>query len=203
MMTKHDIWRGPIIGYGDASGVSSYAQFDCPGDFEYNPKAEAARKVAKEKYERATTRKAARKSELERAISAKNRAVGALKTVEAKLAHAEREKLQEVEAAKRLRYMQTCLMRLMLSLSSYVGETDGYLNMVEAFPYDEGYDVCREKRSVIVKNEMSRHLYLKVEYKDEKLSLGLYGGKTYKIHFVKTERCSEYVGITWHIKDLW
>lgn len=119
------------------------------------------------------------------------------------MAHAEREKIQRAEAARRLRYMQTCLMRLMMSLSSYVGEADGYLDTVEAFPFDEGYDVHREERSVIVKNEMSKHLYLKAEYEDEKLSLGLYGGKTYKIHFVEAERCSEYVGVTWHIKDLW
>lgn len=59
MMAKHDIWRGPIIGYGDVSGASSHAQFDRPGAFEYNPKAEAAKKAAKKKYDCVVAKKAA------------------------------------------------------------------------------------------------------------------------------------------------
>ncbi len=46
---RHDIWSGPIIGYGDASSMSAGGRFEHPGNFEYDPQAENAKRASKGK----------------------------------------------------------------------------------------------------------------------------------------------------------
>lgn len=48
MATKrHDIWSGPIIGYGNASGMSAGGKFKRPDDVDFSPKAEAKKSATR------------------------------------------------------------------------------------------------------------------------------------------------------------
>lgn len=123
--------------------------------------------------------------------------------LEQKLAKATRDKTLRADAAKRLRYLQTCLMRLTLALSTHAGDAEEYLNLVANFPFDEGYAIIQEAGCVIAKSDSSKHLCLKAVASESKLTLGLSGGKSYWIHRVEATCCDEYIGRTWHITDLW
>lgn len=107
------------------------------------------------------------------------------------------------DAAKRLRYLQTCLMRLTLALSTHTGDAEEYLSLMADFPFDEGYAIIREAECVIAKSDSSKHLCLKAVASGSKPTLGPSGGKSYWVHRVESICCNEYMGGTWHIIDLW
>lgn len=204
---RHDIWSGPIIGYGNASGLSAGGKFKRPDDVDFNPKAEARKSTAR-KPNAAPNKNAGSKANTKRKPKRKNLRPNAsvlnrLNIAEQKLARAEKDKRERAEAAKRLRYLQSCLMRLGLLLATYVGDADGYLDIVEAFPFEDGYSVVREAESVIVKNDASKNLHLKALASDDHLTLGLHGGKNYKVHAIEARCSAEYIGRTWRIENLW
>lgn len=126
-----------------------------------------------------------------------------LKEARDQLAKAEREKRKRAESSARLRYLQTCLMRLGLMLSSYVGEAEDFLDVVATYPFDDGYIITRQQGNIAVKNEASKTLRLEAAVSEKHLFLTLYGGKSYRLHVIEARCGMEYVGTTWRIENLW
>lgn len=207
---RHDIWSGPIIGYGDASSMSAGGRFEHPGNFEYDPQAENAKRASKGKSPKNRSPITKQHSRANSSAAGEHKTAktkscyrAKINILEQQLAKAARDKTMRADAAKRLRYLQTCLMRLTLALSTHTGDAEEYLNLVANFPFDEGYAIIHEAGCVIVKSDSSKHLCLKAVASESKLTLGLSGGKNYWIHRVEATCCDEYIGRTWHIIDLW
>lgn len=221
----HDFWSGPVIGYGDVSGFCAGGQFERPGDFNYNPKVEAAKKAAAQKaakQSRIVTNKYVPLDKVfpnevkdgakhgtgkggKRAKTKKQNGSlrDRLNVAEQKLARAEREKAEKGRANVRLRYLQTCMMRLTLSLSAYVGEAAGFFDLVAVYPFEEEYVVTRDDDHVEAREAAGKHIYLKASIADDVITLGIYAERGYMVHGAKARCSADYVGKTWHIEDLW
>jgi len=148
---RHDIWSGPIIGYGDASSMSAGGRFEHPGNFEYDPQAENAKRAAKGKGPKSRSSITKQRSHANssaagerKTAKTKSRYQTKINILEQQLAKATRDKTLRADAAKRLRYLQTCLMRLTLALSTHAGDAEEYLSLVANFPFDEGYELSRK-----------------------------------------------------------
>lgn len=181
---RHDIWSGPIIGYGDASSMSAGGRFEHPGNFEYDPQAENAKRASKGKSPKNRSPITKQHSRANSSAAGEHKTAKTkscyrtkINILEQQLAKAARDKTMRADAAKRLRYLQTCLMRLTLALSTHTGDAEEYLNLVANFPFDEGYAIIHEAGCVIVKSDSSKHLCLKAVASESKLTLGLSGGK--------------------------
>ena len=203
---KHDIWQGPIIGYGDATRISAGGKFKRPDDVEISQ-----RQIPKKRspHPRSEYKKPSLPNNAKKTPNRKRTKQGEsgpwleLKQAKERLAKVERDKEKRLEASARLRYMQSCLMRLGLTLTTFVGDADDYLESVAAFPFDEGYDVTRQEGRVTVKNVKSKALRLEAYACEGRMSLSLYGGKKYKLHTIEALRSDEYIGATWRVIDLW
>ena len=165
---RRDIWSVPIIGYGNASSMSAGGRFEHPGNFEYDPQAENAKRAPKGKGPKN------RSSVTKQRSHANSSAAGERKTaktrrryqtkiniLEQQLVKAAGDKIMRAGAAKRLRYLQTYLMRLTPALSTHTGDAEEYLSLMADFPFDEGYANIREADCVIAKRDSSKHLALK------------------------------------------
>ena len=203
---KFDIWQGPIIGYGDATGLSAGGKFRRPDDVELPYKKKCKKDTSGYTAERNTSIQPKKRKSVPNRKQDKQVVRSPwqeLKEANERLAKAERDKKKRIESSARLRYMQSCLMRLGLMLAAFVGDADDFLDTVAAFPFDEGYVVARRDGWVTVKNEKSRTLRLEACCIGNQMSLSLYGGKSYKLHTIEALCSNEYVGTTWRVIDIW
>ena len=216
---KFDIWQGPIIGYGDATGLSAGGKFKRPDDVEIPPRPKRKNEPAgyDPEYRRpysandkigANHRPVRQEKrnpwqELKNAKAQLRVAREQLKIARDQLAKAKRDKEKRTETSARLRYMQTCLMRLSLVLTTFVGDADDFFDVFVAYPFDDGCIVTREEDRVTAKNAKSKTLRLEASIADDRMVLALYGGKNFRLHSVEAQRSDEYAGVTWRVIDLW
>lgn len=126
-----------------------------------------------------------------------------LKIARDQLAKAKRDKEKRAETSARLRYMQTCLMRLSLVLTTFVGDADDFFDVFAAYPFDNDCIVTRQEDRITAKNAKSKTLRLEASFADDRMVLALYGGKNFRLHSVEAQRSDEYAGVTWRVIDLW
>lgn len=183
---RHDIWSGPIVGYENASSMSAGERFEHPGNFEYDPQAENAKRAPKGKGPKNRSPITKQRSHANssaagerKTAKTKRRYQTKMNILEQQLAKAARDKIMRAGATKRLRYLQTYLMRLTLALSTHTGDAEEYLSLMTDFPFDESYAIIREAECVIAKSDSSKHLCLKAIASGSKLTLGPSGGKSY------------------------
>lgn len=209
---KFDIWQGPIIGYGDATGLSAGGKFKRPDDVEIPPRPKRKNKPAdyepgyrrqysasyKKEANHRPTRQEKRNPWHELKVAREQ-----LKIARDQLAKAKRDKEKRTETSARLRYMQTCLMRLSLVLTTFVGDADDFFDVFAAYPFDNDCIVTRQEDRVTAKNAKSKTLRLEASFADDRMVLALYGGKNFRLHSVEAQRSDEYAGVTWRVIDLW
>ena len=209
---KFDIWQGPIIGYGDATGLSAGGKFKRPDDVEIPPRPK--RKNEPADYEPGYRRQYSasyKKGANHRPVRQEKRnpwhelkvAREQLKIARDQLAKAKRDKEKRTETSARLRYMQTCLMRLSLVLTTFIGDADDFFDVFAAYPFDNDCIVTRQEDRVTAKNAKSKTLRLEASFADDRMVLALYGGKNFRLHCVEAQRSDEYAGVTWRVIDLW
>lgn len=209
---QFDIWQGPIIGYGDATGLSAGGKFKRPDDVEIPQRPK--RKNEPVDYEPGYRRQYSasyKKGANHRPVRQEKRnpwhelkvAREQLKIARDQLAKAKRDKEKRAETSARLRYMQTCLMRLSLVLTTFVGDTDDFFDAFTAYPFDNDCIVTRQEDRVTAKNAKSKTLRLEASFADDRMVLALYGGKNFRLHSVEAQRSDEYAGVTWRVIDLW
>lgn len=216
---KFDIWQGPIIGYGDATGLSAGGKFKRPDDVEIPPrprhKTESSdygseyRRPYSANDKKGPSHRPIKQvkrnpwQELKDVKSQLKVAREQLKIARDQLAKAKRDKEKRTETSARLRYMQTCLMRLSLVLTTFVGDADDFFDVFAAYPFNDDCIVARQEDRVTAKNAKSKTLRLEASFADDRMVLALYGGKNFRLHSVEAQRSDEYAGVTWRVIDLW
>lgn len=209
---KFDIWQGPIIGYGDATGLSAGGKFRRPDDVEIPPRPKRKNESADYEpgYRRpysASDKKGANhrpaRQEKRNPWQELKVAREQLKITRDQLAKAKRDKEKRTETSARLRYMQTCLMRLSLVLTTFVGDADDFFDVFAAYPFDNDCIVTRQEDRIMAKNAKSKTHRLEASFADDRMVLALYGGKNFRLHSVEAQRSDEYAGVTWRVIDLW
>ena len=161
---KFDIWQGPIIGYGDATGLSAGGKFKRPDDVEIPPRPKRKNEPAdygpgyrrqySASYKKGANHRPVRQEKRNPWHELKV-AREQLKIARDQLAKAKRDKEKRAETSARLRYMQTCLMRLSLVLTTFVGDADDFFDVFAAYPFDNDCIVTRQEDRVTAKNAKS------------------------------------------------